>query len=75
MIQKALQEKASFDTNTYTITASSIDGEIDPFYIYELSHEGTGTGQWFIDIYQGVGGITVTNQNTGESTVLDGVAD
>lgn len=66
------------DTNsTYDIEATKTEesGELDPYYIYELTHDGTGQGQWFLDIFQGIGGITVTNNKTGETFVLDGVAD
>ena len=71
-------DEVELKTNaTYDITATSTDssGSVDPYYIYELTHSGNGTGQWTIDIYQGIGGITVTNTSTGESWVLDGVAD
>ncbi len=66
------------DTNTtYDIEASRTEdsGDLDPYYIYELTQDGTGKGQWFLDIFQGIGGITVTNTKTGETFVLDGIAD
>ena len=65
----------TLDTNTtYDITAIvSSDGNdaSDPYFIYELTEEGNGQGQWWINLSEGIGSITVTNNKSGEVTTIE----
>ncbi len=58
-------------TNTdYDITAVGDTGITDPYFIYKLTHEGQGQGNWYLDLFQGSGGIKVTNKKNGTSVTL-----
>ena len=63
------------NTNTtYDITATaSSDGSDteDPYYIFELIQDGKGQGQWSITLFEGIGSVTVSDANSGESTTVE----
>ena len=65
-------EEITLDVNTtYTITATADDPDLDPFYIYSLTQDGNGTGQWWVELFEGVGTITITDDG-GNSTTVGG---
>jgi type II secretory pathway pseudopilin PulG len=59
-------EEFVLQTNrTYEISATPSDDSVeDPYYIYELTNEsdseGNATGKWWIDLFSGIGSITIT---------------
>ena len=66
------EEEYTLKTNTtYEITATAEDGsELDPYYIYQLTQDGNGTGQWWLELFVGVGSITIEDTGSGETTTI-----
>ena len=66
-------EEITLKTNqTYSITAlSDDDSGLDPYYIYELTQDGNGQGQWWIDLFVGVGSITVEDASGNSTTITE----
>ena len=66
-------ETIELDTNTsYDIVAIGDDetSDEDAYFNYELTQDGNGNGQWWLDLFHGIGSIEVINNKDGSSKTI-----